>query len=115
MKKQFILLYLILINSFTFSLHAENMLEKVRDYFYTTRLFAGYHSSPEEKAAAQEELQRLQAERDYLRRLTLLTSEEYQKVRDDIAEINKEIIKQEIILGKRWTGARTAAWIVAGT
>ena len=118
MKKLTIIYYLIFFtSSMTSFMHAENMLTKVRDYFYTTRLFAGYHSSPEEKAAAREKIKQLSTERDNLQNsLEMIIDDEQEKqaILTKIAEINKQIYERKIILGQEMTGTRKLFWLGTG-
>ena len=94
------------------------MWERAKSWLYTTRLFPGYHSTPQEKEAAQQKIQELLLEREQIKEQltdTKLTQEERTHLNKKIAELDQQIKEQKIITGEQWTKLRHAFWWGTGT
>ena len=92
---------------------SKDATERAKKWIYSTRLFAGYHSTPEEKKAALEKIKDLLYEREQLEDLYEnqdLSDEELVVIEKNIVKINNDIYTQKIITGDKWTGIRSFVW-----
>jgi hypothetical protein len=77
-------------------------------------LYAGYHSTAEEKVIAQETINNLVARKNDLLSQEPLRAKDRQAIQNQIAQIDNEIRAQQIIIGEKWSTARRAAWGTVG-
>lgn len=91
----------------------DSFLTRIKEKMYGTPLFAGYHSTAQEKATAQKKIELLTAKKDSIQKklhdpFTGTATRRALKAKDE--QLTKQINEQKIITGEKWSTARTAAW-----